>query len=424
MMYIQEKEKAKIKVGVASYESVVKANFEDEDLIDWGTIYACGKKFTMSGVEVCELPKQFQQLGFRKTLVYDKNHFLAHKEDFWVNHGHNGNKEDMLRVSDIMMHPIAIMSTTKDSNLVEMLCLDENNDKMKYYSIILNPSFVYNNFIEPKMATMLVSFYEIEKRQVEERLNSSVNGERELIMFNNRRYNLAEIDKITELQSRESFSNTVHQYCKSKEETYQEMRFVSALISKATNNSMRKMCGERLQNQSYFNKTIESICISLKSSNNMNKIIKMREILLKVADQADEKYIQTQFKRYVEHTFAKSYIRILNRMKNSVFEQNVNSLNEIDIRSKNSDEQLYNMVDFLETHSINLQSLGINFLDESKSNSSVQKAIDASNNFQEELKDILNTTLNQRLDELAIIIKNEGINWDDADEEYTHDITT
>lgn len=424
---MHEKEKAKIKVGVASYEAIVKANFEDEDLIDWGTIYACGKQFKMSSVEICELPKQFQQLGFRPTLVYEKSHFVCHKSELNVAHGHRGTQEQMLKIPELFKHPVAIMSPLigmrcndeNEYNSIEFLCSDNENGQEKFYFMAVNPSDVYNNFIEPKMATRLITFCEISKREFEDRMSWAVNGKRELLMFNQKRYGqLQTIQKKPELEGKASFAKSVNGYYSQRIDTDQKIRFMSNLISKATNNSMRKMCGEKLQNQSYFNQTLESICISLKGSNNMSKIIRMREVLLQAAKQADERYIQTQFKRYVEHTFAKSYIRILNYNKDRALDFAAQKFDEIDLKCNNAEERLYEMADFLESHSMSLESQGIDFSPEAMNNPNVQKAIEISCSFQEELKDVLDVVLNQKLDELDLMIQNGEIEQIDNDEEY------
>ena len=408
---------ALIRSEISSYKDIVSAidreiHGRGQKEITWDTFMHEDKISSPHSVVVGRVSDELKQMNFMSSFTYDKEHLLnsMFPEDSRAPHAHGMSIDEMLRLPQLLNHPVAIV-TERDGKIrdtgdgefkcLHFLCSFKEDGEQKYYRAIVQPQAHHNGLLVSGYASKVVTYHKVTDGKFFAMLNGALNGDREMLYFNNKRF--LKIDspyKPIELYDHENKAISINGYFTRDPELRRISQEHQHAIQRAATAEMNKLIiGKSTRGESFpiFNSSVKALA----HGSSFETIKSAHKDIQRMSTLTMDRVLAMRTREYADKSFARSYTRLMTpEIQQDYIEKAVERIGRINVNSQMDLENLCNEIEDATSKIPTLSNLKINFADNLANVRIIMDARQVSGQLQVELEQKLAKILMEKTTEL------------------------
>ena len=418
---------ALIRSEISKYKDIVLAlnreiHNRGQKEVAWDTFSHLESTYTPHSCIIGKASEELKSMGFLPTFTYDKEHLknAMFPEGGLAPHAHGMTPEELLRLPYFLNHPVAIVTERNDKTrmvgdkeyrCLHFICATKDDDGQKYYRAVVHPYTHHNGLLTNGYVSKVISFHKIDENRFEAMMNGVLNGDRQMLYFDNRRY--LEIDSETkpiEFYNYASGSLPIKGHFTTDPNLHKISQMHKVAVQSAVTAEINKLIvGKNTRGESF--PILTSSLKALAHGSSFETIQSAYCTVNKISQLTNDRVLGMRLQEYADKSFARSYIRLLSpEQKQFTVEQAANRISSMDVRSQDDIQNVCNEISKTISSMPTLKNLKINFSDRLAKLPIIMEAREISGQFQNDLENRFASILKEKCEQLKRLEKAHGLN--------------
>jgi hypothetical protein len=371
---------ALIKSEISKYKDIVSAldrevHNRGQKEITWDSFVHMDCRYSPHSVVIGSVCEELKQMGFMSTFVYDKEHLKnsMYPEDSHIAHAHGLTAADLHRLPRLLNEPVAIVTEHKDKprsvgedqyRCLHFIFAVKEDDEQKYYRAIVHPQSHHNGLLVNGFAAKVITYHEMDIFKFESIFNAVLNGNRQMLYFNNDRYlSIDSPTKPVEFCNYTSGSLPIKGHFTQDPNLRKIAQAHQIAVRSAVTAEMNKLIVGRSTHGEAFPLLTSSIN-ALERGTDIAKVLSAYGTVQKIAPISTDRGLRLKTQEYADKAFARSYIRLMTpELQQEYITKAVDRIKSMSVESQSDLNGICNEIDRLSIKIPTMQNMKVNFVD-------------------------------------------------------------